>query len=86
MNYNISSSFLPEESASNEFPHIHSISKDKKQKNVKPIAVNLSGTFHIILDTHYDVVERICDEMAWKLQYTDNKSWDLKWTDNGITC
>jgi tubulin polyglutamylase TTLL6/13 len=31
------------------------------------------------------VVERVGEEMGWKMQYNDNKNWDLKWNDCAIT-
>lgn len=54
MQYNVSNSYLPDESASLEFPQISgaaNYSKENKQKykNTKPICFNLA-------DTQYDVV------------------------------
>lgn len=36
-------------------------------------------------DTQYEVVERVGEELAWKLQYNDSKMWDIKWNDSAIT-
>lgn len=38
-----------------------------------------------LADTQYDVIEKVGEEMGWKLQYNESKTWDLKWNDSAIT-
>ena len=38
-----------------------------------------------MIDTQYPVIEEVCDQLGWKLDYSDNKNWDIKWTDTAIT-
>lgn len=73
-----------DENSSIEFPNINgphaepgSRKPKSKQKNIKPINFNLA-------DTQYDVIERVGEELNWKLQYCDEKNWDLKWNDTAI--
>lgn len=72
-----SSTYLLEDTGSLEFPNIY-VPQIGKHKNLKPILLNIA-------DTQYDVVERVGEEMGWKLQYNDGKNWDLKWNDSAIT-
>lgn len=37
------------------------------------------------VDTQYEVVEEVCDELGWRIEYSDTKSWDIKWTDSAVS-
>lgn len=63
MNYNPSSSYLHDEGGSVEFPNIRVPNQRASPKKMqKPICMNLA-------DTQYDVIEKVGEEMGWKLQY-----------------
>lgn len=69
-----------EEKGEREFPRIgeYQVRYGKKQKYTKQIVFNLA-------DTQYDVIERVGNELGWKLQYNDSKNWDIKWNDSSIS-
>jgi tubulin polyglutamylase TTLL6/13 len=63
-----------------EFPAIYQElgnSNQCRHKAARPVVFNVA-------DTQYEVVERVGEEMGWKVQYSDSKNWDLKWNDCAV--
>ena len=69
-------SYIVEDGGSVEFPSIRI--QQRGEKKHRPITFNLG-------DTQYEVVEKVGEEMDWKLQYNDSKNWDVKWHDTAIS-
>jgi hypothetical protein len=61
--------------------------RGQNKRQQKPIVVNLGGMlfFLWVVDTQYRVVEEVCEELAWRVEYAEGKSWDIKWTDSAVS-
>ena len=73
-----------EETVTNETNSPPKPAKKKKKKSSPPIIFNCLCKLiliNFIIDTQYDVIKEVAEEIGWKLSYDDNDEWDVYWSD-----